>query len=153
MPITASIGRNIILTAAKYVARWSRHAGRERLNAFSVSLSSRFGRASERLLPKPRVGRPDISAIVLPSSTQTTFSRFFFSFLAIGTALAEVAGYEVAGLDLTVFGRALRALLGCVGATGVEAASRGGICGGGNVARKVNAVHLDVGIGIGDRGE
>lgn len=27
IPITASIGRNIILTAAKYVARYSRHLG------------------------------------------------------------------------------------------------------------------------------
>ena len=64
-----------------------------------------------------------------------------------------VASHEVIGLVFTVFGSDMSALLGGVGATCVEATTLRRICRRGNIATEHDAVHLNVGIGIGDRRE
>ena len=59
-----------------------------------------------------------------------------------------MAGCEVAGLVLLVFGGYVLAYLGCVGATGVEAAALGRISRRGDIALKHYAVHLHIGIRV-----
>lgn len=64
-----------------------------------------------------------------------------------------MAGRAMSGLILLVFGGHVLAYLGCVGATGMEAAALGRIGGRGDIALKHYAVHLYIGIGMRDRRE
>ena len=67
--------------------------------------------------------------------------------------IEKMAGRKVAGLILTIGGRNILTLLSCMRASGVEAATRWGICGGGNIAIQNDSVHLNVGVRIGNRRE
>ena len=60
---------------------------------------------------------------------------------------------KVTGLILLVLGRNVLANLRRMRASRMEATALGGICGGGNISRQVDSLHLYVGVGIRNCGE
>ena len=141
IPSTASMGKNISLTALMYVSKISLN------DACSLPL----------LLEVSGLLNADISAKEEPSSMYTVLfscllSSLFFFFIST-LVLKKVARGKVTGLVLSVGGRDMLALFRRMRTSGVEAAALGRIGGRRNISLENDAVHLHVGIGVGDRRE